>query len=299
MTQGYIKAEALTKLIADEIYKAFGISREIWLRRFIEPFINRPVSAFAEVCAAFDYNVTHYGLREAAIRILPNFIRNLSVIGSDNVPREGPLLITSNHPGTYDSLIIAANVPRNDLKILAGNIPFMKNMPATENYIIHTTTNTHDRMMVLRKALRHLKSGGSLLIFGSGGIDPEPIHMLGADIEIDRWSPSIEFFIKKVPQLNTLATIVSGVLSPKYIHHPLTIFRKSRRDKQRISEFMQVIQQVVFPGRLLLSPKVSFAEPIPNPGLLSMTDPQQVFQYLKHKAKQLLGEHHNFGPLSV
>ncbi len=291
MTQIYAKTENLTKLISDELYKALGFSKDVWWRNFIEPIIEKPASKFAEICASFDYYVANYNFREAASQVLTNFIKNPIINGLENIPSEGPLLIVSNHPGTYDGLVIAANVPRNDLNVIAGNIPFIKNMPATQKHMIHTTTDTHDRMNVIRKAIRHLKSGGSLLIFGSGGIDPEPAYMPGADIEIEKWSPSIEFFIKKVPQLNSLVTIVSGVLSPRFINHPLTIFRKTRRDKQRISEFVQVIQQMLFPGNLMLSPKVTFAEPIYTPELRSVLDAQNVFRSLMNKAKQLLVEH--------
>jgi hypothetical protein len=291
MTQIYAKAESLTRLISDEVYKALGLSKDIWLRRFMEPFVERPTLRFAQICASFDYNVANFGFKEAANRILANFIQNPIVLGSETIPSDGPLLIVSNHPGTYDSLVIAANVPRNDLNVIAGNIPFMKKMPATQKHIIHTTTDTHDRMMVLRKAVRHLKSGGSLLIFGSGGIDPEPAYMDGAEEEIESWSPSIEFFIKKIPQLHSLVTIVSGVLVPKYLNHPLTIFRKTRRDKQRISEFIQVIQQMLSPGKLLLSPKVTFAEPVCIANLRTIKNAQDGFQLIKNRAKQLLAEH--------
>jgi 1-acyl-sn-glycerol-3-phosphate acyltransferase len=291
MPDVYAEADTLTRQIADEVYKALGFSKEIWWRRFFEPLLNRPSSAFAEICTGFDYDVANYGFRKAAERILPCFIKFTTVNGAENIPDDGPLLIISNHPGTYDSLVIAANVPRNDLKILAGNIPFLKNMPATQNHMIHTTLDTHTRMTVLRKALRHLKSGGALLIFGSGGIDPEPAHMSGAEEEIDQWSPSIGFFMKKVPNIYSLVTIVSDVLLPMYINHPLTIFRNKRRDKQRISEFVQVIQQILSPGKILLTPRISFAEPICIPDFLAMKDASNVLQSLKDRAKQLLADH--------
>jgi hypothetical protein len=283
--------ETLSRLIADEIYKAMGFSKEIWLRRFIEPLIKRPVNTFSEICARFDSDVARYDFREAASRILPNFVNNIRVFGAERIPLRGPLLIVSNHPGTYDSLIIAANIPRTDLKIMAGNIPFLKNMPATQNHILHTSIDTQDRMMVLRKSIRHLLAGGSLLIFGSGGIDPEPTCMPGSEVEIDRWSPSIEFLIRKVPGLNSLAAIVSGVLSPKYINHPFTIFRKSRRDRQRISEFLQVIRQIVSPGKLQLSPQVSFADPVKIQIERMIQESNNVFENIKVRAKQLLVDH--------
>jgi hypothetical protein len=145
-------------------------------------------------------------------------------------------------------------------------------------------------MMVLRKGLRHLTAGGSLLIFGSGGIDPEPAYMDGAGDEIETWSPSIGFFMKKVPGIRSLITIVSDVLSPKFIRHPLTLFRKNRRDKQRISEFIQIIQQIISPGKLLLRPSVSFADPICAEELITNKNPI-ILQFLIQRAKQLLDQH--------
>lgn len=290
MIQNFSQVENLRKLIADEVYKAFGVPKEIWWRRFFEPLIANPSTAFAEICSGFENIVANKGFKEAAEWILPRFIKGATVNGSEKIPKEGPLLIVSNHPGTYDSLVIAANVPRNDLKILAGNIPFLKNLPATQNHLIHTTVDTHDRMMVLRRGLRHLTSGGSILIFGSGGIDPEPAYMEGAGDEIDNWSPSIGFFMKKVPGICSIITIVSDVLSPKYIHHPLTLFRNNRRDKQRISEFLQIIQQILKPGKLFLRPRVSFAEPILTEELFTHKDPI-ILQSIIQRARQLLDQH--------
>jgi 1-acyl-sn-glycerol-3-phosphate acyltransferase len=290
MVQNHTQVENLRKLIADEFYKAFGIPKKIWWRRFFDPIILNPSFAFADICSRFEKMVENNGFKAAAEWILPHFVQSTTVNGSDVIPYEGPLLIVSNHPGTFDSLVIAANVPRNDLKILAGNIPFLKNLPATQRHLLHTTIDTHDRMMVLRRGLRHLYSGGSLLIFGSGGIDPEPAFMDGAGDEIEKWSPSIGFFMTKVPGIRSLITIVSDVLSPKYFRHPLTLIRKNRRDKQRISEFLQVIQQVLSPGKLLLRPKVSFAEPIHTDEFISNKDPIILRTIIK-RARQLLDQH--------
>jgi len=285
------KTLKLTHQITDEIFKALGLSTEVWWRKFVTPWVNRPSAAFAKIVAEFDDDVLKYDFTEAARRILPYFVKNVRVSGADLIPDKGPLLITSNHPGTYDSLVIAANLPRKDLKILAGNIPFLQNLPATQRHIIHTTIDTHDRMTVCRRILRHLKTGGSLLIFGSGGIDPEPAYMPGADAEIEKWSPSIEFFMKKVPHTQVLVTIVSNVLAPHFIRHPLTRIRKLRRDKQRISEFIQVVQQMLSPGKILLNPQVSFAKPISMIEIISRGDSSKPLDSLIERAKQLLQDH--------
>jgi hypothetical protein len=291
MTQLSADAQTITRQISDEVYKALGFSINTWWRGIFDPLVNRPCAAFAEICAYFDHTVANCGFREAARQILPRFVGNIRINGIENIPESGPLLITSNHPGTYDSLVIASNIPRDDLKIVAGNILFLKNMPATQNHMIHTTLDTGDRMIVIRKGLRHLKAGGSLLIFGSGGIDPEPVYMPGAEDEIERWSPSIELFMEKVPGIKTLTTIVSGVLSPRYINHPFIFFKKMRRDRQRISEFMQVIHQMLSPGKLLLSPRVSFSEPISPPEVHENGETFPILKSIIERAKQLLADH--------
>ena len=290
MIQASANLETLKKALIDEVQKALGFSPAGWIHKLIEPWIERPCLKFAEIGSKFDALVASYGFTEAARQILPHFVNSVQAKGIENIPNSGPLLITSNHPGTYDSLVIASNVPRDDLKIIAGNIPFLRNLPATQNYMIHTTLDTHDRMTVLRKAIRHLKSGGSVLIFGTGGIDPEPASMPGVEAEIEKWSPSIELLLRKVPQAKAMATIVSGVLSPKFLQHPFTFFRSERRDKQRISEMMQVISQMLSPGQLSLIPRVSFATPLSTDEALSTGNPS-ILSALVERGKQLLGDH--------
>ena len=207
-----IQPEILAKKINEEVHKALGLSRNTWLRFLIDPLVARPVNAFAEISAEFEKNVVKDGFTIAAKRILSHFVESVSVKGMEKIPPEEPLLVISNHPGTCDSLLIASNIFRDDLKILAGNITFLKDLPATQNHLLHTTIDTYDRMYALRKALKHLKGGGTLLIFGSGGIDPDPAWMPGVEKEIDSWSSSIEFLIKKVPDVRVIVLSVMSCL---------------------------------------------------------------------------------------
>ncbi len=207
--------------------------------------------------------------KEASRWILPNFVKKTEVEGAEVVPKEGPLIIAANHPGAHDALVIAANLPRSDIKIVVNiPLPFIKEIPSTERHFLYAPLDPHVRIGVIRSAIRHLKEGGALLLFASGGIDPDPACMPGSQQEIQKWSGSLELFLRRVPQTKLQITMISGILLPKYVHHIFTRFRRERRDKQRISEFFQVMRQMLSPGEFLSSPQLSFVSPLSRDQLL-------------------------------
>ncbi len=55
-------------------------------------------------------------------------------------------------------------------------------------------------MAAARSGIRHLQNGGALLLFGTGLIDPDPAVYPGAEKEIENWSPSIDLFLRHVPE---------------------------------------------------------------------------------------------------
>lgn len=248
------------KLLA-EIFKALGWGTGHLLRVPFTPLFSAASRRFARIAARFDQDVAARGFRDAARRLLPHFVREVHVRGVEGVPTEGPLLVVSNHPGTIDGLAIAAHLPRPDLKIVVSGVPFIRHLRATANYLIYCSLDTFERMKVVLSAIRHLQDGGAVLIFPSGGIDPDPAVMPGALEALETWSPSIEVILRHVPSARALITFVSGVLHPTWARSPLTHLRRGRRERQRVAEFFQVIQQMLFPGRLLVSPLVCFDRP--------------------------------------
>lgn len=116
-------------------------------------------------------------------------------------------------------------------------------------------------MQTVRKAIRHLKDGGALLIFPRGGIEPDPAFMPDPDAEFDHWSRSLEIFLRSIPQTQVLVTTVSGVISERIFNHPLTWFRKPRPDRQRLAFIYQILSQVLSGRELFgLRPQVTFGE---------------------------------------
>lgn len=300
MTNNNQREITLTRILSGELFRALGFNRGGFLSKTLSPLVRNPIRRFAEIAVGFDNRVTNLGFQAASRWIMPNFAKDVIAIGAETIPRHGPLLVTSNHPGAYDSLVIASNLPRDDIKIVV-NLPldFISELPSTLHHFLYAPFDPHVRMGVVRSAISHLKNGGSLLIFASGRIDPDPACMPDAEKELEYWSRSLEIMIRQVPSTNLLITIVSGILAPRYVNHVLTKFRRERPDKQRISEFMQVINQMLSPGKLLQAPTVSFAKPIPAFNLLKAGKSTDIMQYLVSQAKKLLAEHVDSGQCSV
>jgi hypothetical protein len=266
----FTDVESLTQFITDEIFRLFKQPRTSWMRRTFGPLFRLPARRFATVAATFDHYVEEYGFREAALRILPVFAQTFEANNVENIPREGPLLIISNHPGTCDSIVIAANIPRPDLKIVASGMPFIRGLRNAADYLIYTTIDTHERMMVVRTAIRHLKEGGALLIFPTGRIDPDPALSPEASKDLGKWSPSIEVILRHAPQTRVILTIVSGVLSARWRWNPFVRLMGDDHKQRSVAEFLQVIQQMIYPNSLSVSPRITFSNPLSTDDLVRM-----------------------------
>lgn len=281
--------KSLTRFITNEIYSAFGISSDSWLRFILNPLFHWPAGRFSQVAAQFDQDVSQYGFREAVRRILPWFASDYKAVGVENIPREGPLLLASNHPGTCDSLVITANIPRDDLKIIVTGVPFVRGLPCAAEHLIYVPREGPGRANVIRQAIRHLKDDGAILIFPSGTIDPDPALAPDPDATFERWSPSVEMMLRYVPQARVLLSMVSGVLSSSWWRHPLTHLANEAVKQRRIAEFMQVIQQMLIPHSVDIRPTVTFGEPLQMDELTNSESP--LLDGIINRARLLLDEH--------
>jgi len=285
----------LRNLILDDLFKDFNSSSRIWLRKLMEPFIWTSVNRFAKIAAGFDQYVGQFGFQEGMRHILPYFVRNVSICGEDKIPKEGPLLVLSNHPGTYDSIAIAAAIPRSDLSIVAENFPLLQGLPSTSQHLIFISKDVRERMLAVRSAIRHLRDGGAILLFPGGRVEPDPALLPGAPESISNWSSSIELFIRKVPQVKVMPTIVSGVLSPKFLRFPIIRFWSGIRDPQIVAEVIQVVFQLIFPKMVQLEPKISFGVAKSVDELNAFySDGRSTFTSIVEEAINLLNDHYRW-----
>ena len=285
---------ALKKGIADdiliEVFRAGKIPNWRLARRTIQSVLRKPVDHFSSLMANLDTIIGHDGIVAAAQYALPELTHTATALGQQDIPARGPLVIASNHPGTYDAFAIISQLPRDDIKLIVSGIPFFRNLPNASQHFIFATHDTNQRTNVIRQSIRHLQEGGALLIFPSGRIDPDPSILPGAGDGLQRWSRSIEVFLRKVPESRLVLTIASGVLSGDFVNHFFPRMFKNDHERRRVTEFMQVIRQMVQLKPLDLYPKVSFSGPLSMENTLSGNGEDRD-AIIKQNANQLLDFH--------
>jgi hypothetical protein len=271
----------------NEIIRAMGLPNNSWTQTFIRFFFEKSTLRFANMVLGLDREIEEHGSMQGARWLLKHFVTGFDVSGVELMPQAGPLIIASNHPASYDGMVITACVPRNDFKIIIGEIPPYQFLPHVSSCAIFSppVKNTFGRMQTVRNAIHHLRNGGALLIFPRGGIEPDPAFMSNPDAEFNHWSRSLEIFIRNVPETRVLVTAVGGVISERLFNHPFTWFRKSRPDRQRLAFMYQIIRQALSGRELFgLRPRVTFGE------LLS---DEVTLAEIENAARRTLGKHYN------
>ena len=275
------------KKIIDEICYALGVGRSGSIRRLLGPLFNRPAGRFGQIAARADTEVKSSGISVGARRILPDFSLTVGARGTELIPPDGPLLLVANHPGGLDSVAILSCIPRKDLKVLLSDVPFTRAFVAARQYFIYVPPERRGRPAALRASIDHLRSGGALLIFAHGDVEPDPEVSPGAARSIQDWSRSVEIMLRRVPEAWLQVAIASGVLARKFVRNPIVRIRKSPARRQKLAEVLQLSQQMVFPSSVRTHVHVSFVKPVKGVDLAK----QEVMPALIRIARRLLEDH--------
>ncbi len=284
----------LTQQIDNEVIRALGVPLDSWLADRLHAILGRATRRFSELFAEVDRIVGEQGLPAGAACLLRRLASGLEARGVENVPAQGPLIIASNHPGTVDSLAVVASAQRRDLKIIASAVPFLQGLPNISRHLIFAPKPKHvqARMLALRESIRHLQSDGALLLFAHGDIDPDPAFMPLADQALIGWSRSLEIFLRCVPETCVVVSIVSGVIDPRCMAHPITRLRHARQDRQRIAMMLQIIEQML--GREFdIRPRVSFG---PLIDAARIGPPEGALSLITEQARVLMQSHLTWQP---
>src|SRR5919112_2009531 len=223
--------ERLTQVCVDDLISAFGLGRVRHGRVLMESISRLLARRLARQILTYDQIVGESGLGTGGAWALKKLSRHSKIEGQENVPREGPLLLVSNHPGLADAVALFAATPRDDLRVIAADRPLLDTLPNTSRHLMTVAETPGGRSMVARAAARHLRGGGSVLTFPGGRIEPDPA---------------------------VVPVVVSGVISPSALRNPLIHLRRRKRDR----EWLAATLQVLIPALRNVEVRVDFGHPI-------------------------------------
>lgn len=261
-TEYHASEQALVEINIEDMLISFGMEKWRAARRIARGLFDYPARKFARHVLDFDRTVARGGLTAGSQQMLHEYVRSLTVSGQQYLPKSGPVLILSNHPGMADTLALFAALPRPDLRILAAERPFLRALPAAARYLFFVPEAEQQRSEVIRQTTAHLRAGGAVLTFPAGKIEPDPQVLPGALESLDEWSISTGLFVRLVPGLPILPVMVSGVIASPSLRHPLTLLRRRPEDQRRLAATLQILMRELFPKIWPVDVRVDLLPPI-------------------------------------
>ncbi|MFH1447064.1 MAG: 1-acyl-sn-glycerol-3-phosphate acyltransferase [Chloroflexota bacterium] len=282
----------LSESLIDEMVRAVGLPTTKFTHALFWRLFRRITNRLANLGAPFDQKVGDEGLPAASAWALTHFCNPSQARDMEHIPSDGPLLVVSNHPGAYDGLVLFSHISRQDIHWVSSEIQFFDLLTNTRKQILFASRkDSSNRMLVLRNAIRHLRQGGTLVYFAAGHRDPDPAVFHGAAEAMDGWLDVFDVFFKYVQELRILPAVVSGVVTQYWAHHPITWLRRKQIDRHRLAEFGQVINQLLHPGKLMVTPTVTFGTPFTENDLRQEVGNGRLLPAVIARGKSLLREH--------
>jgi 1-acyl-sn-glycerol-3-phosphate acyltransferase len=232
----------LTDISVAEILKALGLTHLRRGRTLLESLLRPTAHRFAMRIMQYEHIVDAAGLQAGGQWLLKELVRQHSIVGEQNIPHSGPLLVVANHPGLYDAVALYASLPRPDLRIVAIDKPFLRALPHTSRHLLLLNDEPASRLPLVRRVARHLRAGGAVLLFPGGSIEPDPAVLPGAAAALASWSNSMEVFVRLVPELTVVPAVVSGVISPFWLRNPITRVRRNEADQRWLAATLQLLR---------------------------------------------------------
>jgi hypothetical protein len=290
----------LRDYIVREMLIAFGRAPDGVALRILGPFLRVPATRFARLIAGTDAVVGRSTMTAGAQWLLAQLVTGVEIRGAETIPATGPLLVASNHPGAYDSVAIIASLPpREDLMVLASDVPFLRRVPAIGAHTIYVAPDPYARLGAIRAMIRHLETGGAVMTFGSGLVDPDPDLLPGAAEALETWYESLAIALRRAPQTQVVVSIVSSVVAPQYMRSPLARLKQDGWERRKLAEFLQIGTQLIFSKKATVTPRVSFSRPVLAADLPAEPGQPITMGPIIALAKTLLAEHMAASPRSA
>lgn len=203
---------SLTQMSANMFAEAFRLRYgQRPLRRLLLPMARR----FAGDVITF-HDLAVEDLQRPSQWIIEQLCSGLTVNGADNLPHQGPLIVTCNHPGVMDAMAVFANLPQANVKVIARTRNLLDVLPNIRQHIIFVSEERGQHVATLRQAIAHLQAGGTLVTFPAGEIEPDPLlYSASAQDFTDNWSKSVALLARQVPQAVIVPASIGGVISKR------------------------------------------------------------------------------------
>jgi 1-acyl-sn-glycerol-3-phosphate acyltransferase len=286
---------ALTEINIDDLLNAWGLGDVRLGRGLLRALARPPSAAFAREVIRLDETVGQSGLRAGGAWFCQRHSGGVRAAGLEHVPRQGAALFLANHPGLCDTVALFATVPRDDLRVIAADRPFLRALPHTARHLdLLPEAEKADaglesvdigRAGIARAVARYLRGGGAALTFPAGQIEPDPLVLPGAGASLDTWSASVGLFTRLVPQMQIVVVMVGGVYTPAVLDHPLTRLRRQREDRELLAAALQLAWRRYQHNVI----DVVFAPPLRAADLLARdSDPARITEVITDRARQVL-----------
>lgn len=268
--------EKIAQAVLFDISQHFHFDQDAWWYPIFYKLAMLPAARFARLIQKCDLNVPVHGLWKVAQELLPRFTNGWEISGKEGLPKKGPLLIASNHPGAVDSIAALAAVERSDVHLLAFERPTLKAMSNTSQHILYFDEDNPNRLALMRKVIEFLKSGETVLMFPRGTLEPDPALHHGALDSLNHWSKSLGLFLSRVPETMFQLILTQNVLAPQAWNNPVARLGKTHRQRHQIGMILQAAVQQVF-GMWKFPVRTTLPAPVPvrelardlNPGSLN------------------------------
>ncbi|MCX8026061.1 MAG: 1-acyl-sn-glycerol-3-phosphate acyltransferase, partial [Thermanaerothrix sp.] len=255
--------QTLEDALIEDVIEYVAPQNHPWIKGLWKTLLRPAVRRFCALAAAFDHTVASIGFCRAAAHWLPYLVPSYQVVGAEHIPNQGPLLILANHPGTFDLVLLAACLPRDDFKTIASDRPFFRALTATSAYLIFSSrVDLRAKANVIRHAIQHLEDGGVLVLFPAGRLEPDPSHQPTAALQaLRQWSESTQILISRVPHAYIQVAMMGGLVSPHFMRHPVVKWQKSAYNALVTAEVLQIWRQFRVNKPTLIAPRIHFGLP--------------------------------------
>ena len=215
----------------------------------------------------YDRRIGSQGLQRASARFYKKFYNNLHLVGAprsslSSPVRSGGHLYISNHPGIGDTLALLQIIRTERLKILVIAKRFFELMPHLRAHLIPIPADSSQRRGCIREAEQWLASGGDILVYPAGTIEPDPDYSYST--EPVAWSRLPELLVARIHKAGAHCTVhtlrVSSVFHRSYFKHPFVRAAPTPKQRDRRAALCTILFPRVKEGAIT----IKIYNPIPS-----------------------------------